>query len=195
LRRGARLIGRSLRAHPRPHTLAIIGANLYALAVVGWTIVLGRITDEVIIPAFEEGRPALGTVLGACAAVLTVGAIRSVGTLSRRLFLAIAQFRTQRSWRREVVDHYIGAPLSFYQRHPRVSCSPLPDNDVETSCFSCARWRTASGRDAGVVRRRDLAFVHARARCLVLFPALAAMNQLYTRSHRGAGGHGAGAHR
>src|SRR5688572_16766115 len=85
LRRGARLIGRSLRAHPGPHALAIIGANLYALAVVGWTVVLGRITDDVIIPAFEEGRPSGGTVVAASVAILTVGAIRSVGTLSRRL--------------------------------------------------------------------------------------------------------------
>jgi ATP-binding cassette, subfamily B, bacterial len=184
LRRGARLILRSLRAHPRPHALAIVGANLYALAVVGWTVVLGRVTDDVIIPAFEEGRPSGGTVVAAAVAILTVGAIRSVGTLSRRLFLAIAQFRTQRSWRGEIIDHYLDVPMAFYQRHPTGELLATADNDIETSCFVLR----PLAYSLGVVMLAlfsvvSLAFVHPLLVlvALVLFPALAIVNHLYTR--------------
>jgi ATP-binding cassette subfamily B protein len=185
LRRGARLIGRSLRAHPGPHALAIIGANVYALAVVAWTVVLGRITDEVIIPSFEEGRPDFGTVVGASLALVTVGAVRSVGTLSRRFFLAIAQFRTQRTWRREVVDHYLDTPLAFYQRHPTGELLATADNDVETSCFVLRPLAYSLGVVMlGVYSLVSLAFVHLALVlvALVLFPALALINQLYTQA-------------
>jgi ABC-type multidrug transport system fused ATPase/permease subunit len=184
LRRGARLIGRSLRAHPFPHSLAIIGANLYALAVVAWTIVLGRVTDDVIIPAFEEGRPSAGTVIGASVAVFTVGVIRSIGTLSRRMFLAIAQYRTQRTWRTEVVDHYLDAPLAFYQRHPTGELLATADNDVETSCFVLRPLAYSLGVVMlAVYAVVSLAFVHPVLVlvALVLFPTLALVNQLYTQ--------------
>jgi ABC-type multidrug transport system fused ATPase/permease subunit len=183
LRRGGRLILRSLRAHPLPHSLAIIGANVYALAVVAWTIVLGRVVDDVIIPAFEEGRPSAGTVIGASVAVFTVGVIRSIGTLSRRMFLAIAQYRTQRTWRTEVVDHYLDAPLAFYQRHPTGELLATADNDVETSCFVLRPLAYSLGVVMlAVYAVVSLAFVHPVLVivALVLFPTLALVNQLYT---------------
>ena len=183
LRRGFRLILRSLRAHPGPHALAIIGANVYALAVVAWAVALGRITDEVIVPAFEEGRPSLGTVLGATAVLLTVGVIRSIGTLSRRMFLAIAQYRTQRSWRREVLDHYLDAPLEFYQRHPTGELLATADNDVETSCVVLRPLAYSLGVVMlAIYALISLAFVDPLLMlvALVLFPALAIVNQVYT---------------
>jgi ATP-binding cassette subfamily B protein len=184
LRRGARLIWRSLRAHPRPHTLAIAGANLYAVAVVAWTVVLGRVTDDVIVPAFEEGRPGAGSIVGAVAVLLTVGVFRSAGTFGRRFFLAIAQYRTQRSWRTEVVDHYLDAPLAFYQRHPTGELLATADNDIETSCLVLR----PLAYTLGVVMLAlfsivSLAFVHPVLVlvALVLLPALAVVNHLYTR--------------
>lgn len=184
LRRGFRLIGRSLRAHPGPHTLAIIGANVFALAVVAWTVVLGRITDDVIVPAFEEGRPSGGTVVGATVVLFTVGVVRSIGTLSRRMFLAIAQYRTQRTWRRQVIDHYLDAPLEFYQRHPTGELLATADNDVETSAVVLR----PLAYSLGVVMLAfyaliSLAVVHPVLVivALVLFPALALVNHFYTR--------------
>jgi ABC-type multidrug transport system fused ATPase/permease subunit len=184
LRRGARLIGRSLRAHPGPHSIAIVGANLYALAVVGWTVVLGRITDRVIVPAFESGRPAKGTVAIAVAAVLTAGVVRSIGTLCRRLFLAIAMYRTQRTWRREIIDTYLDAPLAFYQRHPTGELLATADNDIETSTVVLRPLAYSLGVVMlGLYALVSLLFVHLllAAVAAVLFPTLALINHVYTR--------------
>ena len=41
------------------HILAAMGANVFAVAVVGFTIVIGRVTDEVILPGLCGEGPAV----------------------------------------------------------------------------------------------------------------------------------------
>ena len=52
--RAAKLVIRSFRLHPVPHVLAAMGANIFSFAVVGFTVVIGRVTDEVIIPGLDQ---------------------------------------------------------------------------------------------------------------------------------------------
>ena len=54
-RRGARLILRSLRAYPHLHGLAMTGALGFVAASIGGAVVLGSVTDDVVLPAFEDG--------------------------------------------------------------------------------------------------------------------------------------------
>ena len=43
-----------------PFTVAVSGAAVYAFMTVGSTIVLGHVTDRVLVPAFQNGvRPSL----------------------------------------------------------------------------------------------------------------------------------------
>ena len=53
--RGMRLVWRYVRAEPVTYVLSLVGATIYAGAAVGTTVVLGRVTDDVIIPAFTSG--------------------------------------------------------------------------------------------------------------------------------------------
>ena len=55
MRRGVRLLWLSVRAQRGPFALAVVGAALFAVMAVGGTVVLGRVTDDVLTPAFEEG--------------------------------------------------------------------------------------------------------------------------------------------
>ncbi len=55
-RRGIRVVARYVREEPRTFALiSVTGASLYAAATVGATIVLGRVTEKVILPAFDGG--------------------------------------------------------------------------------------------------------------------------------------------
>ena len=54
-KRWFRLVFRSIKAHPVPHIIGISAGNVFSLVVVGFTIVLGRVTDRVIIPGLDEG--------------------------------------------------------------------------------------------------------------------------------------------
>jgi ATP-binding cassette, subfamily B, bacterial len=55
LRRGARVTGIALRAAPRPFSVGIAGALLYAVMMVLSSLVLGWVTDEVLLPTFASG--------------------------------------------------------------------------------------------------------------------------------------------
>ena len=63
LRRGLRLVWRYVRMHPGPFAVALVGALIFAGSLVLSTVVLGRITDDVIVPAVADGEIGASTVL------------------------------------------------------------------------------------------------------------------------------------
>src|SRR5688500_19917459 len=103
LRRGGRLLWRNLRPHLLPFSLSLFGSTLFAAMTVASTVVIGRITDDVIIPAFDAGVEG-GAVAGAVLALLLVAFLRAVGVVMRRYFGATTTFRAQVTWRRRLVD-------------------------------------------------------------------------------------------
>ncbi|MEQ8842464.1 MAG: ABC transporter ATP-binding protein [Acidimicrobiales bacterium] len=117
-RRGGRLIGRSLRAHPGPHAAAMGGAGLFVLAAVGGAWVLRGITDDLIVPAFDDGTVDGGDVWIAIGALIAVSIVRGLGVVARRFFLSMAEYRTQRDWRRDLLRHYLDVPLRFHRSKP-----------------------------------------------------------------------------
>ena len=103
--RGARLLWYSVRAQWRPFVLAIVGAALFSLMAVGGTVVLGRVTDDVLAPAFDGGVDRSAVAIGAFALV-AASALRMVGVVLRRYFGQMAQRRMQRLWFKRVTDRY-----------------------------------------------------------------------------------------
>ena len=69
-KRWFRLVFRSIKAHPIPHIVGISAGNLFSLVVVSFTIVLGRVTDKVIIPGLDGGGVEGRTILGGFVACL-----------------------------------------------------------------------------------------------------------------------------
>ena len=57
--------------------LGIMGANVFALAVVGFTVVVGRVTDEVIVPGLDGDGVSRQSLLVAVAAVTATARTRS----------------------------------------------------------------------------------------------------------------------
>ncbi|HSL57299.1 MAG TPA: ABC transporter ATP-binding protein [Acidimicrobiales bacterium] len=133
LRRGFRLIGRYVRLHPGPFLAALSGAVLFSGALVAGTVVLGRVTDELIIPAFEEGDTEVGVVVAAAAAIIGLSVLRAVGVVVRRYFAAMVANRSQVSLRRSVIDTYLAVPLSFHQTTPTGELLAHADADVEAA--------------------------------------------------------------
>ena len=63
-RRGMSLIWRYIRGEPWTFTISVVGATIFAGAAVGTTVILGKVTDDVIIPAFEPEGIEVGTYNG-----------------------------------------------------------------------------------------------------------------------------------
>ncbi|NNE11013.1 MAG: hypothetical protein HKN41_02085, partial [Ilumatobacter sp.] len=72
------------RLHPRPFTIAVAGAFLFALCTVASSIAVQWAIDHVILPRFDEGGVATSTVLTGCLAIIAIGVLRVVGVVTRR---------------------------------------------------------------------------------------------------------------
>jgi ATP-binding cassette, subfamily B, bacterial len=181
-RRGVAVVFRFARAQPLTFTLSLVGATLYSVAAVGTTVVLGRVTDDVIIPAFSEGvgRP---VVRGAALALVLVAVLRALGIVLRRYCAALTRFKTQASLRREVTDQYLDVPLQFHRTTPTGQLLAHADADV----LAATEVLNALPFTLGVLVLIAVAVVSLllvdpvlTLVALLLFPLLAVLNRVYT---------------
>ncbi len=179
-RRGYRLIMRSVRAHPLPHAVALIGALGFVATTVGAAWLLGWITDNVII-ATEADRTAPAV---AAALVIGVSVASGVSVLMRRWFLAMAELRTQRDWRRALLHRYIDLPMDFHRERDPGELLAHADADVNTATMVLKPLAFAVSVVVLVVVTMAALFAAHPLLALiaaVVFPALAAMSRVYIR--------------
>ncbi len=185
MRRGWRLVRRSFRAHPGAHALGIMGANVFALAVVGFTVVVGRVTDEVIVPGLDGDGVSRQSLLVAVASVTAVGVIRGVSIMTRRWFNMLATVRTQRTWRVAVTDQFLDVPLSFHRSRPAGQLLAHADADVEvaTSMLKPLAF-SMSVVMLAVAALVSLLVVHPLFAlvAVVMFPTLTVLNRRFIRA-------------
>ena len=179
-RRGYRLIMRSVRAHPGPHALAMVGALGFVAATVGTAWLLGWITDNVILaPESERTGPAV-----AAAVVVGVSAASGISVLMRRWFLAMAELRTQRDWRRALLHRYIDLPMDFHRERDPGELLAHADSDVNTATMVLKP--LAFAVSVVVLVAVTMAALFAAHPLLagiaaVVFPGLAVISRIYTR--------------
>ncbi len=183
-RRGARLLTRYVRAQRLPFAVSIVGAAVYAAAAVGTTIALGRITNSVIVPSFEDGRVSGSTVVGAGLVLLGIGFLRASTIALRRYFAALVNFRTQASWRRTLTATYLEVPLAYHRRTPTGQLLAHADADI----VAATEVLNPLPFSIGVVTLVVFAIISLATVdwmlmlvAVLLFPSLALVNRLYTR--------------
>ncbi|MGH2730972.1 MAG: ABC transporter ATP-binding protein [Actinomycetota bacterium] len=130
--RGLRIIGSYIQMHPWPFGIAVGGAAVYAAATVASAVVLGRVTDRVIVPAFE-GDVGSSTVIGGVVAVVGVAVIRAGGIIARRYFAGMTAARVQTTLRYRVVDRYRELPLAYHRAKPTGELLAHAEADVEAA--------------------------------------------------------------
>lgn len=183
-RRGVQILVRYVRANPRPFFIAIAGSTVYAGAAVALTMVLGWITEDVIIPSFETDRVSGATVLGAGAILVGLGLLRAVTVAMRRFFAATLTFRSASDWRRRLARTYLEVPLDFHRRTPTGQLLAHADNDIVAATEVLNPLPFSIGVLTLVVFSViSLATVDwfLMVLALLLFPALAIVNGSYTR--------------
>lgn len=184
MRRGARLLWLSVRTQRRPFALAVTGATLFAVMAVGGTIVLGKVTDDVLTPAFAADGVERGTVLLGALAIVIASMLRMVGVVLRRYFGQMAQRRMQMLWFQRVTDRYLAVPQRWFDEHPTGELLAHADADCERSTMVMQPLPFSLGVVVIiVVSMVQLAFVDPvlLAVALALFPGLAVLNNSYTK--------------
>jgi ATP-binding cassette, subfamily B, bacterial len=127
--RGLRIIGTYIRMHPRPFTIAVTGSAVYAAMTVASTVVLGKITDRVLTPAFAGGVNARTAWLGAVA-IMAVAILRAAGIVTRRFFAGMTSARVSATLRTRIVDRYQELPLAYHRSHPTGELMAHAEADV-----------------------------------------------------------------
>lgn len=183
-RRGLQLIRELVRLHPVPFAIAVLGAAVYAGGTVGSTVVLGRLTDEVIFPSFDEGAIPEGGLRWGVMAILAVTVLRVSGVVTRRYFAGMTSERGQRTFRRRLTDQYLSLPLAWHQRTPAGRLLAHADNDTEVATellhplpFSLGVAFLAVFSAASLV----VIDVWLALVAFLIFPALTVLNRVYSR--------------
>jgi ATP-binding cassette, subfamily B, bacterial len=182
-RRGLRLLWVSIRTHPRPFVVSIVGSALFSLMAVGGTIVLGQVTDRVIVPAFD-GDVSGSAVAVAAGAIVLASILRMLGVVLRRYFGQMAQRRMQATWFTRVTDRYLRVPLAWIQDRPAGELLAHADADAERATMVLQPLPFSIGVVIIVAAATvQLAIVDPMLMAvgLALFPALAVLNRVYTR--------------
>lgn len=118
--------------------LAVGGAIVFAILQILTSTVIGRVTEEVIVPSFASGDPMPGALALGGLAVLGIGVLRAVGVLTRRVFAAASQYDLFRLYRERLVGVYARVPLLWHRRQSTGTLLSAVHADVEAAFFAMA---------------------------------------------------------
>ena len=76
------------------------------------------VTDHVIVPRFDEGQVAVGTVLIGVSLIIGIGLLRAAGVVVRRTWAGKTQWRVAGPLSEGVVNRLVRQPMSWHARRP-----------------------------------------------------------------------------
>jgi ATP-binding cassette subfamily B protein len=130
--RGVRLIRSYIRTHPKPFAIAVAGAFVFAIASVGVSVALGRVTDRVLRPAFGPGVSAEAMWLGV-AAIMGLATLRALSIMVRRYFSGVAGAAVAATLRSRVSDRYRELSFDYHRTTPTGELLSHMEADVEAA--------------------------------------------------------------
>ena len=181
LRRGISLLSEMVRTNPWPFTGALLGSLVFSAASVAGAVVLGRVTDDLIVDG--AATPTVTAAIAGGAAIIAMSVTRAAGVVARRYFGVMATRRMQMEWFDRLSDHYLDQPLRFFHTQPTGKLLAHADNDAERSAFVMQPLPLSLGAIVLLVFASiNLAILDPLllAIGLLLFPTLIVMNRLYT---------------
>ncbi len=184
LRRGLFVLGQGIRRAPRMFALAVVGSALYGVMTAGTAWALGRVTRDVITPAFRDGQVDAGDLAGGVGVMVAVVLLLVVGVVVRRVAAGRIVYDLGALYRRRVTAQYLRLPLSWHGRHPTGQLLSNANADVEATWLVFAPFPMAIGvvvmlvvaAVAMVLADPVLALIG-----LCVFPAVFAVNVVFQR--------------
>ena len=184
LRDGFAVLGVAIRREPWVFTLSTLGSVLFGALTVADAWVLGWSTDNVVLPAFDDGDIRPGGLVTILALFVGVAILRAVGIVARRLGAGVMQYRMQAHYRRAVTRQYLRLPMSWHQQHPTGQLLSNANSDVEAAWAPIAPLPMAVGTVAmmviavGQMLVTDLVLAVVG---LLVFPLVITTNVVYQR--------------
>src|SRR5450759_3461691 len=145
MRRGLRVLALAVREEPWVFAVALAGSALYGVMTVISAVVLGRVTERVVLPAFRYGQVTTGALIGGSAVIVAVAVVKATGIVFRRIGASRMQFRLQATYRQRVTRQYLRLPLSWHQQHPTGELLSNANADVEATWWAIPPFPFAMG--------------------------------------------------
>jgi ATP-binding cassette, subfamily B, bacterial len=129
VRDGSRLIWRFVKMHPVAFSIAVSGSAMFAGAIIASALVIGWITDNVIIPILDQRQdPELLAI--AATAIIGVAVFKAAGIVLRRTAAGWLQFGTRLDVRNELLAHQLSLKMSWFNRQAIGDLLAVADSDV-----------------------------------------------------------------
>ncbi|MFC0675097.1 ABC transporter ATP-binding protein [Brachybacterium hainanense] len=116
--------------------IAILGGIAFALLQIGTSAVIGSVTEQVIVPAFAQGRPMHGAVAIGALAIVGIAVLRAVTVATRRVLTNVGQYDLQREYRQKLSQVFADVPLLWHRRQSTGTLLSSVYADVEATFFS-----------------------------------------------------------
>jgi ABC-type multidrug transport system fused ATPase/permease subunit len=184
LRAGFGILWTAVKAEPRMFAVSVAASGLYALMTVGTAWVLGRATQNVVIPAFRDGHTTAGALTSTALMIIGVAFFKAIGVGGRRFYAGVMQYRLQAAYRRAVTRQYLKLPLAWHHRHPTGQLLSNANADVEAIWAPIAPFPMAVGVIFMLVVAAVsilLTDVMVAIVGFLVFPAVALLNVVYQR--------------
>ncbi len=150
VRDGGRLIWRFVKGHPGSFALGVIGAALFAGAIIASSLVIGWITDSVIIPTLDGSEEPDLLWLGT-AVIIAVAVFKAAGIVLRRTSAGWLQGKTRQDVRNELLAHQLTLKMSWFNRQSIGDLLAVADSDVQQGTDVLGPLPYASGVSALLV--------------------------------------------
>lgn len=145
LRDGLRIVGRFVRRRPLGFSLAVLGAALFAGAIIAASWVIGWVTDTAILPVLRSEVDAADRIVPVTLAVFAVALWKATAIVLRRTAAGWTQLRTQQDLREDLIDHQLSLELSWFGRQSVGDLLSVADNDTNQGTSVLAPLPYATG--------------------------------------------------
>lgn len=127
------MLGQGIRGCPGMFAVAVAGSALYGVMTAGTAWALGRVTREVITPAFRDGEVDPGDLARGAGLMVSVVLLLVIGVVVRRVAAGRTVYDLGATYRRRVTAQYLRLPLSWHGRHPAGQLLSNANADVEAT--------------------------------------------------------------
>lgn len=142
---GSRMIGRYVRAHPISFAIGVFGAANFAAAIVASAVIVGRVTDSLIVPVLDKGEAIEGRLAPAVVALALISLWKAAGILVRRTGAVWMQARTQADFRTRLIEHLLELELAWFRRQSTGNLLAVSDSDAAQATYVLGPFPYATG--------------------------------------------------
>ena len=185
LRRNWLLIRSMLSLRPKEFSIAFVGATVFAIGTVASSFAIRWVVDNVILPRFEDGEVAVGTVVTGLSLIVGIGLVRAVGVVFRRAAASAGMWRVAENYTNQVLAKLVAQPVGWHRRRPDGDLVARAGVDTETTVSVLAPIPFATSTVLMIVVSTVWMFltdIPLGLVAIVVFPFVIASNVVYERS-------------